>query len=111
MVVWCLFRIIGFWIIAPILEELVFRGYLIARLSRQPLLNVNKLQFSVVALIISSVLFGFIHNDIIAGTMAGIVFAVIRYRHNSLVEPIISHVSANVFVALWATATGQWVML
>lgn len=111
MVGWCLFRIIGFWFIAPILEEMVFRGYLLARLSQQPLLNINKLRFSLVALVISSVLFGIIHNDVIAGTVAGLIFAVIRYRHNSLAEPIIAHISANVFVAVWAGATGQWVLM
>ncbi len=111
MLSWCFFRLIGFWFIAPILEELVFRGYLIARLTGQPLLNVNKLKFSLLALVVSSIVFGFIHNNIVAGTVAGIVFAVIRYRHNSLAEPIVSHMSANIFVAIWAIITGQWVLL
>jgi CAAX prenyl protease-like protein len=84
---------------------------LLARLSQQPLLNINKLRFSLVALVISSVLFGIIHNDVIAGTIAGLIFAVIRYRHNSLAEPIIAHISANIFVAVWAGATGQWVLM
>ncbi|MGK0369810.1 MAG: exosortase E/protease (VPEID-CTERM system) [Glaciecola sp.] len=111
MLGWCLFRVTGFWFIAPILEELVFRGYLIARLSKQPLLNNNQLKFSLVALTISSLIFGFIHNNIIAGIVAGVVFAVVRYRHNSLAEPIISHISANVFITIWAFTTGQWSLL
>ena len=111
MLGWCVFRIIGFCLIAPILEELAFRGYLLARVSQQPLLNINQLTFSLIALIISSIIFGFIHSDVIAGFMAGIIFGVIRYRHHNLVEPIISHISANIFVAIWAVMTGQWVLL
>jgi exosortase E/protease (VPEID-CTERM system) len=109
--IWMGFRLLGFWVIAPIIEELVFRGYIMARLSKQAVSNENNLDFSIVAILISSIIFGVMHSAFIAGFIAGIIFAIVRYRTKSLSEPILAHMVANILVALWAIDTEQWVLL
>ncbi|MGH1486711.1 MAG: exosortase E/protease, VPEID-CTERM system [Cellvibrionaceae bacterium] len=109
--VWLGFRLIGFWLMAPLLEELVFRGYILARLSKQSVSNENNLSVSIIAIVISSVIFGIMHSAFVAGFIAGVIFAIVRYRTKSLSEPILSHVVANVLVALWAIDTEQWSLL
>ena len=111
MLLWFVFRFLGAWVVVPFIEEMIFRGYLLARLSNQPLSNENKLQFSWIAFIVSTVLFAFIHFSIIAGLVAGAIFAIIRYRSSSLSEPVLSHAVANIVVSLWAVSTGQWVVM
>lgn len=111
LVSWSLFRMIGFFIVAPVLEELVFRGYLICRISGQELVNDQRLVFSFSALIVSSVLFGILHNAWIAGTVAGALFAFVRFRSETIASPIIAHSAANVLVAMWALHTKNWVLI
>ena len=108
---WVVFRLIGFWIIAPILEELVFRGYLLARLSGQEFDTTRKPRFSLIALIVSSVLFGLLHTGWVAGTLAGILFAILRFRSSKITDPILAHGVANVAVASWAAYTGNWSLI
>lgn len=111
MLAWFFFRFLGAWIVVPFIEEMIFRGYLLSRLSKQPLSTNNTLSFSWLAFIVSSTLFALIHFSIIAGLVAGALFAVIRYRSKSLSEPILAHAAANMFVSGWAISTGQWVVL
>jgi CAAX prenyl protease-like protein len=111
MVGWGVFRILGFWVLAPILEELVFRSYLISRLSDQEIANNRKIKFSLLALIVTSVLLGFLHNAWIAGTIAGVLFELVRYRSESITNPIIAHSTANVLVAAWAVQPGNWSLI
>ena len=111
MLGWFAFRFLGAWVVVPFIEEMVFRGYLLARFSGQALANENKLVFSWFAFSISTVLFAFIHFSIIAGVVAGAIFAIIRYRSKSLSEPILAHAAANIFVSAWAVSTGQWIVM
>ena len=111
MLLWFVFRFLGAWVVIPFIEEMIFRGYLLARLSNQALANENKLVFSWIAFVVSTVLFALIHFSIIAGIVAGAIFAIIRYRSKSLSEPVLAHVAANVFVSSWAVFTGQWVVM
>lgn len=111
MLLWFVFRFLGAWVVVPFIEEMIFRGYLLARFSNQPLANENKLVFSSLAFVVSTVLFAFIHFSIIAGIVAGAIFAIIRYRGKSLSEPVLAHAAANVFVSSWAVFTGQWIVM
>ncbi len=107
---WSAFRLLGFWVLAPILEELVFRGYLLSRLSGQEISNTRKPMFSLFALVASSVLFGLLHNAWLVGTIAGLLFAYVRYRSHSITSCIVAHSTANVLVAGWAIHNRNWAL-
>ena len=108
---WIFFRMAGFLVVAPILEEMVFRGYLISRLSGQNIEINTKINFSLASLIISSVLFGLLHDAWLVGTIAGILFAYSRFRSRVITDPIVAHGTANIFVAVWASRTGNWSLI
>jgi exosortase E/protease (VPEID-CTERM system) len=108
---WVTLRLLGFWLLAPILEELVFRGYLLSRLSGQEISTVNKPDFSLFALIVSSLLFGLVHSAWLAGTVAALLFAFVRSRTNSITSCIAAHITANVLVAGWAAYSGNWSLI
>lgn len=108
---WGVFRLAGFIIIAPILEELVFRGYLLCRLSGSTITLNTSIAFSVSGFLGSSILFGLIHSNWVAGFAAGLLFALVRYRGGTMTSCIVAHATANILVLAWAASTGRWSLI
>ena len=106
--VWIVVRCIGSVITVPIAEELVFRGYLLERLTGHPLLSKSRLCFSWFAFLLSSVLFGLMHGEWIAGIIAGMCYAFARYRRNSMGDAIVAHMTTNGLLTLYILLTGSW---
>ena len=98
--VWMVFRLIGFLVLAPIVEELVFRGYLVGRFSRQAIDPNHRPAFSFWALGASSLLFGLLHDAWLAGFLAGIAFGWLRFRSEHLSTCILAHAVANGVIIL-----------
>ena len=70
-------------ILAPVLEELLFRGILLQRW---------RVKWGVTpALIISALIFGILHFNVIALFNVGLLMAVLYWRSNCLLIPIICH--------------------
>ena len=87
---------------APFAEELLFRGLIHRRLRK--VLNV------VPAMIISSLLFGIIHGNIIQGiyaTLIGLICAFVYEKFKSLWAPIILHASANSLAVISTNLVGE----
>ncbi|MDQ0351894.1 membrane protease YdiL (CAAX protease family) [Alkalibacillus filiformis] len=77
-------------VIAPIFEEIIFRGFLFGRMSYK--FGVTK------GVIISSVLFGLLHGpNFIGATLTGIVLCLIFIKTGSLIIPVILHMIYNIF--------------
>jgi len=80
-------------VIAPIIEELIFRGLVFNRIKY----NYN----AVAAIIISAVVFGIYHGNLTQGvyaTLLGICLAYVYNKTENLLVPICIHISANVIV-------------
>ena len=104
-------RVIGFVLIVPIAEELVFRGYLHRALVSRRFDEAQPAQFGWAAFIFTSLLFGAMHGRWLAGALAGAAFAFALYRSKSLTGPIVAHAAANGAIALWAIAMRDWALL
>lgn len=105
---WMIFRVIGSVITVPIAEELAFRGYLMIRLSGSKVGETDRLRFSWIALIVSSVLFGLMHADWLAGIMAGLAYGLVRYHRGSLTDAIVAHAMTNLLLTFYVITTGHW---
>ena len=68
----------------------------------------GKMAFSWIALIVSSILFGLLHSDLIAGIAAGFIFGWVRYRSDSIKDAIVAHASTNLLLSIYVLSTGQW---
>jgi len=108
---WLALRLIGFVLVVPVIEELVFRGYLHRALVGRRFESVAPAAFSWAAFLITSLLFGAMHGRWLAGALAGAAFAVALYRSKSLSGPVAAHVAANGFIAAWALAAQRWELL
>jgi exosortase E/protease (VPEID-CTERM system) len=106
---WIVFRIIGYVVVVPLAEELAFRGFLARRIMRADFHNVPIGTFSWFTFLLSSLLFGIFHGKLwLAGTGAGMLFALALYRRRSLGDAVQSHATTNALLAVYAVVTGNW---
>jgi Predicted metal-dependent membrane protease len=89
-------------ILIPILEEVVFRGYIYSRL--------KKAMPAIVAALISSAVFGICHGGIVWAIWAfcmGMLICVVRMKSGSIIPGIVIHIIMNTF----ATVTSYYPVL
>lgn len=82
-------------IVIPILEEVVFRGYIFSRLS--------KAMPAIVAALISSAVFGICHGGLLWAVWAfvfGILICAVRIKSGSIVPGMIFHIIVNTFAMI-----------
>lgn len=99
---WAAVRLVGTVLLVPWVEELFFRGYVLARLDS------GGLAARVLALIVSTALFAALHGRWLEAGLAGVVFGLLMLRRGRLADAITAHVAANLVMALWAGFNGNW---
>jgi CAAX prenyl protease-like protein len=103
------FRVVGYVVVAPLAEELAFRAYLTRRLATTDIDRIPLGQFGWLPFLLSSLLFGALHGSLwMAGTLAGIAFALALYRRRMLGDAVVAHATTNALLAVCAWATGRW---
>lgn len=105
IVFWVSCRIIGTVLLVPFIEEMFFRGYLLRRL------DFGGWPGKVVAIAISSILFGALHSDIVLASASGVVFAFLFLRRGRIFDAVVAHATANGLIAAWALWTGDWAVI
>jgi exosortase E/protease (VPEID-CTERM system) len=107
-VVWLVCRVLGAVVTVPLAEELAFRGYLTRRLLARAFHTVPPGRFGWVPFLASSLLFGTLHGRFVAGTLAGVVYALVFYRRGRLGDAVLAHAVTNALLAAHVLATGSW---
>jgi CAAX prenyl protease-like protein len=106
---WLIVRVIGYTITVPLVEELAFRGYLTRRLMRADFERLPIGLFSWSSFVISSLLFGALHGGYwLAGTIAGMTFALALYQRRALGDAVLAHATTNGLIAVYVFVTGRW---
>jgi exosortase E/protease (VPEID-CTERM system) len=105
---WVLFRFLGAAITVPLAEELAFRGYLLARLGGRAPTVQGALRFAWFPFLASSVLFGAFHGDWVAGILAGMAYAVARYRRGEIGDAVLAHMTTNALLSMFVLGTQRW---
>ncbi len=105
---WIFFRILGTSLTVPIIEELAFRGYLLAKLVDMNYERVPQGKFTWLSFVVSSVLFGILHNEWLAGTLAGMLYAYAFYRRKMLFDAVLAHITTNLLLSIYILITGHW---
>ncbi|PER63516.1 CPBP family intramembrane glutamic endopeptidase [Priestia megaterium] len=78
---------INICLVGPIAEEFIFRGLLLKRLAKKT--NI------IASAIITNLIFGLIHSDIIGASMFGFILTLLFLKTDNLLVPIISHILNN----------------
>lgn len=92
---WIIARAIGFVVVTPLAEELAFRGYLMRRLVSFEWEAVPPGRFTWLSFIASSVLFGLMHGEWLAGILAGIVYGLVVVRTGRVRDAVLAHAVTN----------------
>ena len=105
---WMVMRLIGFSVVVPVLEELAFRGGLYRLVAGWAAPVAGPRMAAVAAFVLTSLAFGAMHSDMLAGTLAGAGFALLVLRTGRVGDAIIAHAVTNFLLAMTAMATGYW---
>lgn len=105
---WILFRVIGSVLTVPLVEEWAFRGYLLRRMASPMFDRVAYRAAPLWTVAASSLLFGLMHQRWLAGTLAGLAYAVAARRRNSLADAVVAHAVTNGLIALAVLGFGAW---
>ena len=106
---WIVVRVLAASVTVPIAEELAFRGFLLRRLVSPAVETVRSPGFTWMAILISSIAFGVLHgNRWLAGTFAGVFFA-LAFRHRGRMgDAVAAHGITNLLLAAWVLFTHNW---
>src|SRR5271166_287276 len=107
-VAWVIARALGSVIVTPLVEELAFRGYLIRRLMAADFKSVPQGTFSWPSFLVSSSLFGILHDRWIAGIIAGMFYALAVAGRRKLSDAVLAHATTNALIAAHVLASGKW---
>jgi len=106
---WIAFRLLGAIVTVPIAEELAFRGFLLRRLAAADFEGVAWSHFGWLPFLVSSLAFGILHGDRwIAGTLAGMVYALAMIRRGRIADAIAAHAVTNALLSASILITGNW---
>jgi len=106
---WLALRVVGYVLVAPLAEELAFRGYATRRFISQDIERVPVGAFSWRSFLLSSIVFGLFHGTLwLPGTVAGMAFAGALYRRRSFGDAVLAHATTNGLIACYVFATGRW---
>ena len=102
LVLWCAIRLAGTALVVPIVEEFIFRGYLMPRLSP------DGRHGAWIGVAASSILFAALHGSWVLALGAGVAFGWLVVRSGRLFDAIVAHAVANGLIGLWVLVRNDW---
>jgi exosortase E/protease (VPEID-CTERM system) len=110
---WLLTRALAAVVMAPLAEELAFRGFLLRRLVRDDFWEVDlgAAARRPVPVLGSALVFGALHGAFIAGTLAGVAYALLLRRRARLGDAIVAHAVTNCLLVVHALLTDDWSLM
>ncbi len=106
---WVCTRLAGAVVIAPLTEELAFRGYLMRRLVRAQFSSQRYAGVPAHALVVSAALFALLHGTFAAPAfLAGLGYAWVARRADGVGEAVVAHATTNLLVSAAVLGANQW---
>jgi CAAX prenyl protease-like protein len=101
-------RILGSTLVVPLLEEVFYRSFLYRYIARQDFLSVPLNQFLPLPFLATAAVFGFSHNEWLAGILCGAAFQWLVLRKNRLGDAMTAHAITNFLLGVWIVGRGEW---
>jgi len=105
---WLLFRVLGAAVVIPIAEEFAFRGYLQPHLQNWFGRKGFKSASVIASLGITALLFGYVHSNMLAGSVAGLFFGLAYLQRRQLIDAVMAHAVTNALLAAYVMGFGYW---
>jgi CAAX prenyl protease-like protein len=101
-------HILGMTLVVPPLEEVFYRSFLYRFVASQNFLSVPLNRFSPLPFFTTAMVFGFSHNEWLAGILCGAAFQWLVIRNNRLGDAIAAHAITNFLLGAWIVWRGAW---
>jgi uncharacterized protein len=101
-------RVLGSTLIVPPLEETFFRSFLYRNVVQKDFEQVSLKTFRFGAFLITSVIFGFIHREWLAGILCGMAYQWLVLRKGHLGDAMTAHAISNFLLGAWVVYKGAW---
>jgi uncharacterized protein len=101
-------RILGSTFIVPPLEEVFYRSFVYRFIANQNFLSVPLNQFLPLPFFATAAVFGFSHNEWLAGILCGAAFQWLVIRKNRLGDAMTAHAITNFLLGAWIVWKGAW---
>jgi CAAX prenyl protease-like protein len=101
-------RILGSTLVVPPLEELFYRSFLYRYIANQNFLSVPLDKFLPLPFLATTCVFGFAHNEWLAGILCGAAYQWLVLRSNRLGEAMTAHAITNFLLGVWVVWRGDW---
>ena len=101
-------RILGSTFAVPPLEEVFYRSFFYRYVANQNFLSVPLNKFLPFPFFATAVVFGFSHNEWLAGILCGAVFQWLVIRKNRLGDAMTAHAITNFLLGVWIVWKHAW---
>jgi uncharacterized protein len=101
-------RVMGAVLVVPVMEELFWRSFLLRYLIDPDFESVPIGRFTWPSFLITTALFGFEHQLVIAGMVAGAIYNIVLYKTRSIAHCVLAHAVTNLALACYVLYTGKW---
>jgi len=101
-------RILGSTWVVPPLEEVFYRSFLYRYIARPNFLDVPLNRFLPAPFLITAVIFGFEHDQWLAGILCGMAYQWLVLRRNRLGDAMTAHAITNFLLGVWVVWRGAW---
>jgi uncharacterized protein len=101
-------RIAGSTFIVPPIEEVFYRSFVYRCIAKQNFLSVPLNKFLSFPFFATAIVFGFSHNEWLAGILCGAAFQWLVIRKNQLGDAMTAHAITNFLLGIWVVWRGAW---
>ena len=101
-------HILGMTLVVPPLEEVFYRSFLYRYIANQNFLSVPLNKFLPLPFFATIIVFGFSHNEWLAGILCGAAYQWLVIRKNRLGDAMTAHAITNFLLGAWIVWRGAW---
>ena len=101
-------RVLGSTFIVPPLEEIFYRSFLYRYIASQNFLSLPLNRFLPLPFLATAAVFGFSHNEWLAGILCGAAYQWLVLRKNRLGDAMTAHAITNFLLGCWVVWRGAW---
>lgn len=101
-------HVLGMTLIVPPLEEVFYRSFLYRYLANHDFLSVPMSRFLTWPFVATVAVFGFSHNEWLAGILCGMAYQWLVIHKNRLGDAMTAHAITNFLLGTWVVWKHQW---
>ena len=99
-------RLVGSTLLVPMLEEVFYRSFLYRYILAPNWIFTAYNSFAVKPFLITSIVFGFTHQQWLAGIVCGMIYQLLVIRTNRIADAITAHAVTNLLLGAWVITQG-----